>query len=121
MENQEGLEATYNLLKNVYFPLVHKYLNKEISIEVFDKAYNEAFYEYGDGIGTAPEDLTRAVTTMFIDIDEYWPDYDANNPEDVQYLEEHKHFVITKQQLDERCVINYDNMLAMLKKYAYYV
>jgi Bacterial self-protective colicin-like immunity len=118
MSKLTPLQVTYKILESVYFPLVGNYLNKHISVEDFDKLYNDAFYEYGDGIGGSPDDITESITTVHLDIDEYWPDFDPDNPEDVEYLESHKHYVITEQQLYERCLVSYETMKKMLAKYA---
>ena len=91
-----------------------------IKVDEFDIEYTKAFHDYEGGVIGIPDDLAVSISDVFMNLDAYWPDYDPNDPEDVEYLESHKHFTITKQQLDERCKASYESMLAMLKKYADY-
>jgi hypothetical protein len=108
------------LLKNVYMPLVKKYLERAITSLEFEELYIKAFHDFKGGGFNIPEDLALSISTVFMDVDEYWSWFDPNDPDHVEQLEKAKNYTILEPELYRRCTASYQEMLAMLKKYAEY-
>ena len=114
-----SLQITYTLLKNIYLPLVQKYLNQVLTADQLEDQYSEAFRQHSDGVGgDVPYDITTVISNVFWDLDEYWEEYPLGSPEYESYFKRHEGFAIDKAELDRRCRINYETMLQMLAKYA---